>query len=156
MLTLGDHADGLDDWYGEEARKQFRAILEGDRDVFLTNDSEWGVDYTLARPVADSSGKHYGVLCVDVSKDQLIETVTKTIIINIALVVGLVFMENLQNVASATSEGWVVPFDWVYAGGMVVVPAVNMGKRRPKLVYVRSNQFVENFIKANQWKIRCS
>ena len=66
------------------------------------------------------------------------------------------FMENLQNVASATSEGWVVPFEWVYAGGMVVVPAVNMGKRRPKLVYVRSNQFVENFIKANQWKIRCS
>lgn len=67
-----------------------------------------------------------------------------------------VFMENLQNVACATSEGWVVPFEWVYAGGMVVVPAVNMGKRRPKLVYVRSNQFIENFLRANQWKIRCN
>jgi len=89
VLTLGDHAENLDDWYGEEARKQFRAILKGDEDVFLTNDSEWGVDYTLARPVADSTGRHYGVLCVDVSKDQLIETVTKTIIINISLVVGL-------------------------------------------------------------------
>ena len=66
------------------------------------------------------------------------------------------FMENLHNVASATSEGWVVPFEWVYAGGMVVVPAFNMGKRRPKLLYVRTNQFVENYIKANQWKIQCS
>ena len=89
VLTLGDHAETLDDWYDEETRKQFRAILKGDQDVFLTNESEWGVDYTLARPIADSSGKHYGVLCVDVSKDQLIETVTKTVITNIALVVGL-------------------------------------------------------------------
>lgn len=89
VLTLGDHADGLDDWYAEDARKQFRAILQGNQDVFLTNDSEWGVDYTLARPVINSKGEHYGVLCVDVSKDQLIETVTKTVIINIALVVGL-------------------------------------------------------------------
>lgn len=89
VLTLGDHADGLDDWYEEKARTQFRAILKGNKDVFLTNDSEWGVDYTLARPVVNSRGEHYGVLCVDVSKDQLIETVTKTIIINIVLVVGL-------------------------------------------------------------------
>ena len=89
VLTLGDHADDLDSWYGEEARTQFRAVLKGDRDVFLTNDSEWGVDYTLARPVANSRGEHYGVLCVDVSKDQLIETVHKTVAINIAMVVGL-------------------------------------------------------------------
>ena len=89
VLTLGDHAETLDDWYEEDARKQFRAILQGDKDVFLTNDSEWGVDYTLARPLADSAGEHYGLLCVDVSKDQLIVTVTKTIILNIALVVGL-------------------------------------------------------------------
>jgi len=89
VLTLGDHAEDLDSWYEEKARTQFRAVLKGDKDVFLTNDSEWGVDYTLARPVVNSRGEHYGVLCVDVSKDQLIETVTKTIIINIALVVGL-------------------------------------------------------------------
>ena len=89
VLTLGDHGEDLDDWYDEATRKQFRAILNGDGEVFLTNDSEWGVDYTLARPLADSTGRHYGILCVDVSKDQLIETVTKTIIINIALVLGL-------------------------------------------------------------------
>ncbi|MBR3018077.1 MAG: diguanylate cyclase [Clostridia bacterium] len=89
VLTLGDHADDLDSWYEEQARKQFRAILQGSQDVFLTNDSEWGVDYTLARPVVNSKGEHYGVLCVDVSKDQLIETVSKTVIINISLVVGL-------------------------------------------------------------------
>lgn len=89
VLTLGDHADTLDDWYEEEARTQFRAILKGNSDVFLTNDSEWGVDYTLARPLVNSRGEHYGVLCVDVSKDQLIETVSKTVVVNIALVVGL-------------------------------------------------------------------
>ena len=89
VLTLGDHPEDLDGWYEEDARKQFRAILKGSRDVFLTNDSEWGVDYTLARPLVNSQGTHYGILCVDVSKDQLIETVTKTVIINIALVVGL-------------------------------------------------------------------
>ena len=89
VLTLGDHADTLDDWYEEEARAQFRAILKGNKDVFLTNDSEWGVDYTLARPLINSKGEHYGVLCVDVSKDQLIATATRTIAINIALVIGL-------------------------------------------------------------------
>jgi len=89
VLTLGDHAEDPDDWYDEKTREQFRAILKGGREVFLTNDSEWGVDYTLARPVADSSGTAYGLLCVDVSKDQLIETVTKTILINISSVIGL-------------------------------------------------------------------
>ncbi|MBR0408415.1 MAG: diguanylate cyclase [Clostridia bacterium] len=89
VLTLGDHPEDLDGWYGEAERKQFRDILKGDKDVFLTNASEWGVDYTLARPVVNSQGEHYGVLCVDVSKDQLIETVSKTMMINIALVVGL-------------------------------------------------------------------
>ena len=84
VLTLGDHADDLDGWYEEEFRTQFRAVLKGDKDVFLTNDSEWGVDYTLARPLVNSRGEHYGVLCVDVSKDQLIETVSRTVIINIA------------------------------------------------------------------------
>ena len=89
VLTLGDHGETLDGWYEEDARQEFRAILNGNEDVFLTNASEWGVDYTLARPLVNSAGEHYGVLCVDVSKDQLLATVSKTVIVNIALVVGL-------------------------------------------------------------------
>ena len=65
------------------------------------------------------------------------------------------FMDKLQQVASPTDEGWVVPFAWVYAGGMVVVPANDLGKKCPKVIYRRSSDFLRNFTMAKGWKIKC-
>lgn len=67
-----------------------------------------------------------------------------------------VFMEKLDTVAAPTNDGWVVPFEWVYAGGMVVAAAENLGKKSPKIWYTRSLAFFQNFIKAHGWNITCS
>lgn len=66
------------------------------------------------------------------------------------------FMQNIHSVAYPTSEGWVVPFDWVYAGGMVVCPAADLGKAKPKIQYIRSVDFFRNFIRAKSWGIICA
>ena len=65
------------------------------------------------------------------------------------------FIDNLDSIAATTDGGWVVPFDWVYAGGMVVAAAENLGKKGPKIFYTRSLSFFKNFIKANGWEIEC-
>lgn len=65
------------------------------------------------------------------------------------------FLNKLSQVASPTDEGWVVPFNWVYAGGMVVVPANDMGKKCPKVLYRRSTDFVRNFAAAKGWNLTC-
>lgn len=65
------------------------------------------------------------------------------------------FLGSLQSVARPTDEGWVVPFEWVYAGGMVVTTSLDLGSRIPRLVYVRSNQFFQNYVQAKNWNIKC-
>ena len=67
-LHLGD---GEADWYPKEVAAEFRRILKGHKDVYYENESEWGVDYTLARPVKDSNGEYYGLLCADISIDEI-------------------------------------------------------------------------------------
>ena len=84
LIYLGDGEEG---WYDEETAEKFREILNGTEDVFFLQPSAWGVDYTLARPLTDSSGKHYGLLCVDISGDELKDKLYKSIFINIALIV---------------------------------------------------------------------
>ena len=90
LLYLGD---GEEDWYDDETADEILEIQNGDEDVYFLNPSEWGIDYTLARPLIDSEGNHFAVLCVDVSIDQIKATVNRNIYINIALiaVMGLLF-----------------------------------------------------------------
>ena len=85
VLHLGD---GEADWYDDETAEQFRQILNGDKDVFMENSSEWGVDYTLFRPLKDSSGTHFALLCADISLDEFNKTVYRNIYISIAAIVG--------------------------------------------------------------------
>ncbi len=86
VLHLGD---GEADWYTEDTINKFREIQNGTEDVFFLQPSAWGVDYTLARPLIDAHGKHYGVLCVDISGDELKNKLYKSIFINIAMIVCL-------------------------------------------------------------------
>lgn len=91
VLHLGDGEPG---WYDSKTAQQFRTILQGDKDVYFVNPSAWGVDYTLARPLMNSKGEHYGLLCADVSIDQINATVYRSIYINIAMIIipGMLFI----------------------------------------------------------------
>ena len=86
VLHLGD---GEEEWYDEEMEETFWQIQNGDTDVYLLEPSMWGVDYTLARPLINSKGEHYGILCVDVSVDELNAVVYRNIYIIIAVIFGL-------------------------------------------------------------------
>ncbi len=91
VMHLGDSGE---DWYEEDVIKVFAKIQEGDKDVFLENESEWGVDYTLARPMISSSGEHFGILCADIGIDELNSMVYRNIYINIVAIVvcGILFV----------------------------------------------------------------
>ena len=85
ILHLGDAEEG---WYEDEMVEKFREILKGDKDVFMENPSEWGVDYTIFRPLINSSGEHFALLCVDISIDDLNASIYNNILISILAVTG--------------------------------------------------------------------
>ena len=86
VLHLGDGEEG---WYDKETCSRFRSILKGTEDVYYTNASEWGIDYTLVRPLLTSSGEHYGLLCADVSIDEINSGIYKNIYTHIIAIVAL-------------------------------------------------------------------
>ncbi len=90
VLHLGD---GEEDWFEEDMKELFRGILASKEDVFFEDKSMWGTDYTLARPVANSKGEYYGLLCADISIDVIAHTIYRYINISIVLIAvsGLVF-----------------------------------------------------------------
>ena len=91
VLHLGDAEEG---WYDAETTEEFRQILRGDKDVFAENPSEWGIDYTLFRPLIDSSGEHFALLCVDISIDDLNASIYRNIFISVLAVsvCGILFL----------------------------------------------------------------
>ena len=92
VLHLGDRDP---EWYDAETTQKFREILEKGQPAYLVNDSEWGTDYTRARPIFDSSGKAYALLCADIGIDQLNDTVY----FNIYLVVGVIIALSITLIA---------------------------------------------------------
>ena len=90
VLHLGD---GEADWYEPEMEDRLYEIQRGDEDVYLINPSQWGVDYTLARPLVTSDGDHFACLCADISIDDLNATVYRNIYFIIAVIIisGLLF-----------------------------------------------------------------
>jgi diguanylate cyclase (GGDEF)-like protein len=83
LLHLGDGEEG---WYDVETARRLLEIQEGEEDVFFIDPSEWGVDYTLARPLVSAAGDHFGVLCVDVSMDE----VNRVVYRNIYVLIGVI------------------------------------------------------------------
>ena len=84
VLHLGDFDD---EWYDESIEKKMYEIQYGDEDVYFLEPSAWGMDYTLARPMVDSAGNHFGALCVDVGIDEIQHTIYR----NIAIMIGVIF-----------------------------------------------------------------
>ena len=84
VLHLGD---GEADWYDKETVEKFYAIEQGDKDVYIFNPSQWGVDYTLCRPLVDSEGNHFAMLCVDVGVDEIRKVIYETVFFNITMII---------------------------------------------------------------------
>lgn len=84
VIHIGDGEEG---WYTQETIEKFREIQSGDTDVYFLQPSVWGVDYTLARPLIDSAGNHYAMLCVDISLKELQQSLYKSIFLNIGLII---------------------------------------------------------------------
>ena len=83
VLHLGDGEPG---WYDQHVVDQFREILTEEKTVFFRNESTWGIDYTLAKPMYTSSGECYGLLCVDLLLTDLNEEVYRSISLHISLI----------------------------------------------------------------------
>ena len=84
VIYIGDGEEG---WYTEENAERFRNILAGDKDVYFTATTEWGTDYTLARPLVNSAGEHYALLCVDISIDEIRNTIYRDIMTSICIII---------------------------------------------------------------------
>ena len=86
VLHLGETSS---DWYTEEVTNTLAEITNGDKDVFFFQESEWGIDYTLARPLIDSSGDHYALLCVDIDTEAISKTLRTTSLVTGGIVLGV-------------------------------------------------------------------
>lgn len=86
LLNLGD-AD--QEWLERDMEDELYQIQRSQEDVYLLNSAYGGSEYTLARPLVNSEGKHYGVLCIDIAAKDLNRTVYRNMNLSIALTVGL-------------------------------------------------------------------
>ena len=86
-VHLGDGGEG---WYTDEAIRQLNEIYAQDNDVFFFEDSEmWGKDYTLARPVSNSLGQKYGLLCVDISVETIDKSIGQIVMYSLSIILGV-------------------------------------------------------------------
>lgn len=94
VISLGDTPEG---YYTEEVAQEILDIQNGDEVVFFKDVTEWGIDYTAAKPLVDSAGNHYGVLCVDISMDDLNNDIHGNTAANITIILflGAVFIAML-------------------------------------------------------------
>lgn len=76
----------------EEVQKYTEAIQKNEIS-FFEEDSDYGAAYTACKPYVTSTGIHFGVLCADISIEDLHKTVNNYIIYNImlTLVLGMLF-----------------------------------------------------------------
>ena len=72
----------------EEVQKYSMAIQKNETS-FFEEDSDYGAAYTACKPYVTSTGVHFGVICADISIEDLHKTVNNYIIYNIVLTLGL-------------------------------------------------------------------
>ena len=75
-----------DDEFDPETVEQFFEIMEGEDIVFFEEKTEWGIDFTGAMPIKDSSGKGIAVLAVDIDISFLNRIIREYALVNIALI----------------------------------------------------------------------
>lgn len=79
----------LTDAYGPEEIKKYAEAQNKDEITFFEEDSDWGPAYTACKPLVTSQGTHFGIICADVSIQELHSTVNSYVIYNIVLTLAL-------------------------------------------------------------------
>ena len=82
------------DAYPEEELKKYANATAKDEISYFEETSDWGAAYTACRPLVNSTGVHYGVLCADISIDALHKSVHRSVLNSIisTLGAGLLFV----------------------------------------------------------------
>ena len=76
------------DAYPEEELNKFSVAIAEDKITFFEETSEWGVAYTGCKPLINSTGVHFGLLCADISIEALRNTLHKSVLYSILLTLG--------------------------------------------------------------------
>ena len=71
-----------------EAQKYATAMTRNETS-FFEEDSDYGAAYTACKPYVNSAGVHFGVLCADISIDELHKTVNHYVVYNVLLTLCL-------------------------------------------------------------------
>lgn len=143
-LHLGDHDI---EWFDAAQVKEYRDILKGKKDAYFRNETTWGVDYTLARPVKDSNGNYYGLLCADIGIDEINTTIYQSVLLNIAitacagaLFIALLILWMRKNVVKPLKD---------LEGSVTEFANLPHGQRKPEeLVYVSPKIHTKNEVEA--------
>ena len=79
--------------YPEEELKKFSIATAKDEISYFEENSEWGYAYTACKPLVNSTGVHFGLLCADISINELHKTVHDYVLYNVilSLCLGLLF-----------------------------------------------------------------
>lgn len=75
--------------YPYEEIQKYNKVMEQSDIMFFEEDSEWGAAYTGCKPLANSSGKNYALICADISIVSLHNTVNSYVFYNVMLTIIL-------------------------------------------------------------------
>ena len=84
-MPFGETSDA----YPPEELKKFEDATAKDEISYFEEDSEWGAAYTACKPLISSTGVHFGLVCADISIEDLHNSVHHYVIYNIILTLGL-------------------------------------------------------------------
>ena len=71
--------------YPYEEIQKYNQVMEQSEIKYFEEDSEWGAAYTACKPLANSSGKNYALICADISIEALHKTVNSYVLYNVVL-----------------------------------------------------------------------
>ena len=78
--------------YTQDVLQKYQSIMHGSEMVYFEEDSEWGAAYTACKPLTNSQDIHYGLICADISIQELYKTMHHYAINNFILTIILAIL----------------------------------------------------------------
>lgn len=75
--------------YSLEVLKKYQSIMHRSGITYFEEDSEWGAAYTACKPLQNSQGVPYGLICADISIEHLHKTVKKHVWSSVILTIAI-------------------------------------------------------------------
>ncbi len=73
------------DAYPLQELQKFEKVMQQSEIAFFEEESEWGAAYTACKSLANSEGKHFSLICADISIEELHKTVNSYVLYNVVL-----------------------------------------------------------------------